>query len=117
MLRELYLNYMVKFGCTPPDREPVFMYENGEPVRRKDISSLIQQLMEMVGVPKHLVGSHSLRRGGASQYLAAGMPEGKIKAFGRWTSDAYKLYLVIDTSAVDEYARKAATAKPRFEMQ
>ena len=116
MLRELYLEYIQRYGCEPPSHELVFTRANGQPVRRGEISSLIQTLMLSVGVPKHLVGSHSLRRGGASQYLAAQMPEAKIKAFGRWTSDAYKLYLIIDTMAVDAYARKAATAQPRFEL-
>ena len=111
MLRELYLEYMLRYGCEPPSHELVFTRANGQPVRRGEISSIIQTLMVSVGVPKHLVGSHSLRRGGASQYLAAQMPEAKIKAFGRWTSDAYKLYLIIDTMAVDAYARKAATGR------
>ena len=49
-------------------------------------------------------------------YLASGVPEGEIKRFGRWTSDAYKLYLILDSTTMDKYAEKVARVQPRFEL-
>jgi len=116
LLKELYMRYITTTGSPPELRDPIFLKASKQPLRRKELSKLIQTLMGSMGVPSHLVGSHSLRRGGASMYLAAGVPEGEIKRFGRWTSDAYKLYLILDSTAMDKYAEKVARVQPRFEL-
>ena len=47
-----------------------------------------------------MVASHSLRRGGATTYSIAGVPDEDIKRFGRWLSDAYKLYVFLGTGSI-----------------
>ena len=42
---------------------------------------------------KSKITPHSLRHGGASWAGARGWPDAKIKAHGRWNSDAYKTYV------------------------
>ena len=44
------------------------------------------------GTDPRLYGSHSLRIGGASTLLAAGVPPAIIQIMGRWDSDVYAVY-------------------------
>ena len=39
------------------------------------------------------VGGHSLRSGGATALAIAGVPDNRIQAMGRWSSDAYQQYI------------------------
>jgi hypothetical protein len=39
------------------------------------------------------VAGHSLRSGGATFFAAAGWPDERIQALGRWSSDAFKIYI------------------------
>jgi hypothetical protein len=39
------------------------------------------------------VGGHSLRAGGATAHALAGVPDDRIQALGRWSSDAFKIYI------------------------
>jgi hypothetical protein len=39
------------------------------------------------------VGGHSMRSGGATALAIAGIPDNRIQAMGRWSSDAYQQYI------------------------
>lgn len=39
------------------------------------------------------VGGHSMRAGGATFFAAAGWPDDRIQALGRWSSQAFKIYI------------------------
>jgi hypothetical protein len=39
------------------------------------------------------VGGHSMRSGGATALAIAGVPDNRIQAMGRWSSDAYQQYI------------------------
>ena len=75
-----------------PD-EYLFRHRGGASIRRKDIQDLLQEAAVACGVPKHLVGSHSQRSGGASAMHNAGFSVERIKRFGRWKSDCVHIYL------------------------
>ena len=47
------------------------------------------------GIAASRIASHSLRRGGASAYAAAGVPDEDIRRFGRWTSYGFKVYAYV----------------------
>ena len=49
-------------------------------------------------------------------YRVAGMPDEDVARFGRWTSNAYKLYIHIENSALAAWGEKAAQMRPRFEL-
>ena len=49
--------------------------------------------------PQHY-GAHSLRIGGASAALAAGVPPALIRMMGRWSSDVYEIYCRASDEAV-----------------
>ena len=48
--------------------------------------------MASIGLDPARFGAHSLRIGGATAALAAGLSPATIRAAGRWASDVYMLY-------------------------
>jgi hypothetical protein len=44
-------------------------------------------------VADHSFGGHSARAGGATFYAALGLSEDVIQALGRWSSQAWKIYI------------------------
>jgi hypothetical protein len=49
-------------------------------------------LMRAIGLDERRYGAHSLRIGGATAALAAGLSPATIRAAGRWSSDIYLIY-------------------------
>ena len=115
-MKYLYLQILKETGKVPDPSSPVFMLSTGKPLHRAKVSAIIKETLCKVGVPPRLAGSHSLRRGGASLYRAAGVPDEDVKRFGRWNSDAYKLYINITVTALDQWAGVLAHTLPRFEL-
>ena len=86
--------------------------------RRKDISQVLKiAAAAAAGIPDGRIASHSLRRGGCSQYIAAGgqKEEPAIQRFGRWKSTAYKGYVMGASNALAAIQAAAAHLVPRFE--
>ena len=85
-------------------------------LKRSEVSTSIQDILEKFGVPRKMAGSHSLRRGGATMMRAAGVPDEDIKRWGRWTSDAYKLYVHVVMDSVAAWSEKIAAVRPVYEL-
>ena len=49
--------------------------------------------------------NHSLRAGGTTDLLAAGVSETVVQKMGRWKSDTFKIYFRDDVLVADEAAR------------
>ena len=71
-----------------PHTGPLFTFRDGTYLSRQQFSSIIQQC-----IPDLNLNTHSFRIGGASSAYAAGIPETTIQTLGRWSSDAYRLYI------------------------
>ena len=76
---------------------------DGVPFSTAFVRSLVRMLMESVGEDPFAFGAHSLRIGGATAALAAGIPPVVIKVMGRWDSEIYEIY----TRMSQEAARRA----------
>ena len=76
----------------------VFQYQ-GLGVTRDQVSDLLRLAAVAEGYPSHLVGSHSLRKGGATAMLACTDDLEQVKRFGGWKSDAVHAYLYADHAA------------------
>ena len=104
-------------GGGPPSIDtPVFVLPDGLAIERVTVHEAVQSVLTKVGVPRDMAGSHSLRRGGASLYRAARIPDEHIKDFGRWLSDAFKLYIHMDAEVMDAGMQAATTLVPKFEL-
>ena len=76
---------------------------------------MLKIIAEQCGCDPKKLASHSLRRGGACAYAAAGVPDEDIKRFGRWTSDAYKLYIMVsDISILSKGSTNPALVVTRY---
>ena len=71
---------------------PFFLLSNGTPLNRQWLSSSIQSILFAAGVPGCYTG-HSFRIGAATSAAYRGLPDHLIKTLGRWSSDAYQIYI------------------------
>ena len=72
---------------------PLCRFAGGAPVQREHIASLLEKAAAAEGYSPSRFGTHSLRIGGATALLHAGMPIELIQRYGRWLSSAFQLYL------------------------
>ena len=95
----------------------VFQKENEKAINRSTVSQALKLAAEAAGAPAAKVASHSLRRGGASAYIAAGALEEALVRFGRWTSEAYLAYVYPHAEVLHKALKKACKMVPRFELR
>ena len=70
----------------------------------RHIRAMVQGLMGKLGLDPARFGAHSLRIGGATAALAAGMTPATIRAAGRWSSDVYAIYCRISRQSAASVA-------------
>ena len=86
---------MIELDPVPEDQEastPLFRRADGSSIRVRQVRGMVQQLMAQLGLDPRRFGAHSLRIGGATAALAAGMSAAAIRAAGRWSSEVYRIY-------------------------
>ena len=83
-------------SCHPTRNGPLFTFQNGRFLIRRDINNLLLSTTD--GVAN--VSSHSLRIGAASTAAAAGCPKWLIQALGRWSSDCFREYIRIPRATI-----------------
>ena len=88
--KNLYLHILATEGSPPAPNRPVFLKDNRDPLTRAEVNGCLQENLMFFGLTSMLLdrfGSHSLRRGGATAYIAAGMDPKLVKEQGRWLGD------------------------------
>ena len=104
------------FGRPPLNRKTSpFQRQCGSVWTREDLSQVLKTAAEAAGLPHARFASHSLRRGGASAYAAAGLPRRDIARLGRWTSDAFERYIYEGAETLNKVLARATHLVPRFE--
>ena len=61
-------------------------------IRVSQVRAIVKAAMSALGLDASRYGAHSLRIGGATAALAAGLSPATIRAAGRWSSDIYLIY-------------------------
>ena len=103
--------------------KPVFLSNlDGDALTRKHIATAIKTGIEaQCNFPKELTSrfaSHSLRHGGMTAYVAANPASLELlKIWGRWKSDAWKVYVKIPTTALDPILTSAQCSAPVLELR
>jgi len=82
----------------------------------------VRRVMWAAGQPPERFGAHSLRIGGATAALAAGVPPQLIRLMGRWSSDVYEVYCRLSAQAALRVGTAIGSATvtplgPRFETE
>ena len=103
-------------GHLPHETSSLFEMNDGSVLSRANVSEILKSAAVSCRVTSSKVVSHSLRRGGASQYAATpGINENDIARFGRWTSAGYKVYVMAHADMMDTSHANPGLVVPRFE--
>ena len=88
----------------------LFRLQSGVTLGRPRLTALIRELAARSGVATFHYSSHSFRIGAASAAAAAGLPEWRIQALGRWSTDCYHRYVRLAEIESDTVAAALARA-------
>ncbi len=88
----------------------LFRFANGTHLTRVRLNQLIRTLVTQCGVPPSRFSSHSFRIGAASTAATVGIPDWRIQALGRWSSDCYLRYIRLRLTEADSMATRLAQA-------
>lgn len=101
-----------------PADHPLFDFRrDGSPNRkttRSSFTALCNSLFTSQGISSMHLKPHSFRQGGATALVKAGAPPSIIKVIGRWKSDAWLAYCFTDTTEINSWLQRIATAPPTF---
>ena len=89
---------------------PLFRGMDGKAFSTARVRGVVKKLVELDGGDAKLYGAHSLRIGGATAALAAGVSALVIKAMGRWGSDVFEIYAHLSDVAARAFGRKVSSA-------
>ena len=82
-----------------PHLIPYWQLPDKSPVTRSRLQAFLQSHMMKMGLEKALYKSHSLRKGGVTAMLAAGVPHAQIQLMARWVSpNMVQLYAALDVN-------------------
>ena len=88
---------------------PLFVNETGSPLKAADVRKAVKKIVQAIGQDPKLYGAHSLRIGGATAALAAGISPAHIQLLGRWDSDCYQIYCRLCRQAAIAVGSKVAS--------
>jgi hypothetical protein len=108
---ELWLWTELRRAMGIPDDAPLFCHDSGAMITVDQVRDLVKGIMEAVGRLPSLYGAHSLRIGGASAALAAGVPPQLIRLLGRWSSDVYQIYCRMSSQAAISAGQQLCSAE------
>jgi hypothetical protein len=94
-----------------PRRGPtavLFQHADGSYLTRDRVNRMIKRLSELAGFDPARYSTHSMRAGGATTLSLLGARPYVIKQLGRWTSDAYMLYIRMPDHQLIELQRGMA---------
>ena len=94
---EQWMECRAQLGLRPDS--PLFCRPNGQAITVDEVRDEVRRVMQAAGRQPHLYGAHSLRIGGATAALAAGIEPQLIRLMGRWSSDIYELYCRMSAQA------------------
>ena len=98
------VNFLALRGPSPG---PLFCYVDGHPLTQQQLSSTVQAILNSTGYHGSYSG-HSFRIGAATTTASWGVPDHLIKTLGRWSSDAYQLYIRTPVGSLTQVSSQLA---------
>jgi hypothetical protein len=80
------------------------------PLSKKELTKRISQISSVTNLPN--LKGHSIRIGGTLEYLLRGVPFDVVKAMGRWSSDAFTIYLRDHAVVIAPYIQASPALEP-----
>lgn len=97
------LNYL---AVRPLGEGALLVLENGEPLTKDLFVRKVRKALTVAGIDHQQYAGHSFRIGAATTAAAVGIPAHTIKMMGRWTSEAYTLYIREPRESLAAVARR-----------
>ena len=97
-------NFLALRGPSPG---PLFCHADGRALTRQQLSTTMQAILHSTGYPGSYSG-HSFRISVATTAAALGIPDHLIKTLGRWSSDAYQLYIRTPVGSLTQVSSQLA---------
>ena len=88
---------------------PLFRGRDGAAFSTAKVRGVVKWMVATGGGDPTLFGAHSLRIGGATAALAAGVPALVIKAMGRWGSDVFEIYAHLSDVAARRFGQSVSS--------
>ncbi len=101
------MSYLMIRGSSPG---PLFRFSDGSPLSKSKLFTNLQRLLSQAGWQGRYT-LHSFRVGAATTAASLGFPTHLIQALGRWSSDAYKVYIRLP----EENLRQASLSLATFQ--
>jgi len=98
------MTYLALRGDAPG---PLFLFQSGQPLSRSVLTDWLRQIMVSARIPGNF-SSHSFRIGAATVAARNGVPDHLIQSMGRWSSNAYQLYIRTPSDALAALSKKLA---------
>lgn len=74
-------------------RGPLFCFPNLDPIGRQYFCKQLKQCLTFAGLDSKCYKSHSFRVGATCHASSLGMSDSQIRSLGRWSSNAFKVYV------------------------
>ena len=103
---ENFLKARTRFANNP--NAPLFLFENYTHLTRATFLDLLHRSCERVGLDSSYYKGHSFRIGAATSAAANGIQDHLIQCLGRWSSDAYKIYVRVEKASIRNAQQKMA---------
>jgi hypothetical protein len=84
--------YLSQHPC-PASASPLFLDSNMVVLRKSHFVATTKLSLALAGYDPSLYSGHSFRAGSATTGASAGFSAWELKMLGRWSSDAYQIYL------------------------
>ena len=88
---------------------PLFIFRDGRPLSRTILTSWLRRILSAAGIEGNF-SSHSFRIGAATVAARNGIPDHQIQALGRWTSNAYLLYIRTPAESLSKLSKQLTSS-------
>ena len=90
---------------------PLFLFANGQPLTRTRLMNWLRQIMTSARISGNF-SSHSFQIGAATVAARRGILDHLIQTMGRWSSNAYQLYIRTPADSLAALSQQLASASP-----
>ena len=77
----------------PKKSGPLFIFEDGSYLSKAKLGQSLNQALRAAGIDPTFYKGHSFRIGAATTAVACGIEDSLIQKMGRWSSNAFQLYI------------------------
>ena len=100
------MTYLAARGAVPG---PLFLFAKGQPLTRTSLIDWLQQIMTSAQILGNF-SSHGFRIGTTTVAACSEIPYHLIQTIGRWSGNAYQLYIRMLADSLAELSQKLASA-------